>query len=58
MYFFQNVQIDKSSKMFEKWQKLPMPLTFKVYIFNISNPEEVFVGEKPRLQEIGPYVYK
>ncbi|KPI91086.1 Sensory neuron membrane protein 1 [Papilio xuthus] len=53
-----NVQIENSSKMFEKWRKLPMPLTFKVYVFNISNPEEVSEGEKPRLQEIGPYVYK
>ncbi|CAG4987867.1 unnamed protein product [Parnassius apollo] len=53
-----NVQIDNSSVMFEKWRKLPMPLTFKVYIFNVTNPDEVINGEKPNLAEIGPYVYK
>ncbi|XP_068628131.1 sensory neuron membrane protein 2-like [Battus philenor] len=53
-----SVQIEESSIMFDKWRKMPMAMTFKVYIFNISNPEEVINGEKPRLAEIGPYVYK
>ncbi|CAH2063819.1 unnamed protein product, partial [Iphiclides podalirius] len=53
-----NVQIENSSVMFEKWRKLPMPLTFKIYLFNVSNPEDVNNGEKPKVTEIGPYVYK
>lgn len=51
------VQIEPSGKMFEKWRKLPMPLTFKIYVFNVTNPDEINKGEKPKLQEIGPYVY-
>nr|UVB79224.1 sensory neuron membrane protein 2 [Heortia vitessoides] len=53
-----NVQLDNSSVMFEKWRKLPMPLTFKVYVFNVTNVEDVNTGARPKLAEIGPYVYK
>lgn len=44
--------------MFDKWVKLPIPLDFKVYLFNVTNSAEVNSGEKPKLAEIGPYVYK
>nr|AWT23248.1 SNMP1a [Hycleus cichorii] len=37
--------------------KLPIPLDFRVYFFNISNPEQVQNGEVPDLMEIGPYCY-
>ncbi|CAG9791751.1 unnamed protein product [Diatraea saccharalis] len=53
-----NIQLDNTSVMFEKWRKLPMPLDFKVYVFNVTNPEEVNNGAKPILAEVGPYVYK
>ncbi|XP_032512160.2 sensory neuron membrane protein 2-like [Danaus plexippus] len=53
-----NLQLDNSSAMFEKWRVLPMPLSFKVYIFTVTNTENVNNGEKPVLKEIGPYVYK
>ncbi|XP_063530203.1 sensory neuron membrane protein 2-like [Cydia strobilella] len=53
-----NVQIDPSSQMFDKWRKLPMPLTFKIYVFNVTNAEDISAGAKPELEEIGPYVYK
>lgn len=29
-----------------------------MYIFNITNSEEVLQGAKPIIQEVGPYVYK
>nr|WHS04477.1 sensory neuron membrane protein 2 [Protegira songi] len=53
-----NVQLENNSMMFDKWLKLPMPLDFKVYVFNVTNAEEVNKGEKPILKEIGPFVYK
>nr|AFG73003.1 sensory neuron membrane protein 2 [Cnaphalocrocis medinalis] len=53
-----NVQLDESSQMFEKWRKLPMPLTFNVYVFNVTNVDDVNEGARPKLQELGPYVYK
>ncbi|CAL8113497.1 unnamed protein product [Orchesella dallaii] len=30
----------------------------RVYFFNVSNPNEVIAGQKPVLQEVGPYVYQ
>ncbi|KAG7305165.1 Sensory neuron membrane protein 2 [Plutella xylostella] len=53
-----NIQLADGSLMFDKWKKLPMPLTFKVYVFNVTNPDAVDSGERPRLQEVGPFVYK
>jgi hypothetical protein len=35
-----------------------VPDIIKLFFFNITNLEEVRVGQKPRLQEVGPYVYR
>lgn len=35
-----------------------VPIWYKVYVWNTTNPTEVLKGEKPILQEIGPYVYR
>ncbi|VDL90380.1 unnamed protein product [Schistocephalus solidus] len=31
---------------------------FSIYLFNITNRKEILAGAKPRVQEIGPYVYR
>nr|QZH55096.1 sensory neuron membrane protein 3 [Achelura yunnanensis] len=43
---------------FERFEALPFALNFTVRIFNITNSDEVMQGGKPRLQELGPYIYK
>lgn len=40
------------------YTKPPLPAEFKVYLFNITNKDEVIHGAKPMLQEIGPYVFE
>lgn len=44
--------------MFDKWRKMPVPLDFKIYVFNVTNRDEINNGELPKLAEVGPYVYK
>jgi len=47
-----------SSENFHLWEDPPINPYFKVYFFNLTNPEDVFNGvSKPILQEVGPYTY-
>lgn len=32
------------------WEKTPFPLTFKVYLFNLTNPMEVVEGKKVKFK--------
>lgn len=46
------------SEMRGMYVKLPFPLDFKVYLFNITNVDEIQAGESAVLEEIGPYFYE
>ena len=50
---------DAGSLAFKSWQQLPesVELQLKVYMFNITNKDEILQGAKPELQEVGPFVY-
>ncbi|XP_058792832.1 sensory neuron membrane protein 1-like isoform X2 [Phymastichus coffea] len=39
------------------WSKLTFPLEMHWYIFNITNTAEVEKGGKPKVREVGPFVY-
>ncbi|KRG06261.1 hypothetical protein AWZ03_000894 [Drosophila navojoa] len=54
----QSVIIADGSEQFNRFIKLPQPLNFKVYIFNVTNPDMIQQGAIPIVEEIGPYVYK
>ncbi|XP_030753004.1 lysosome membrane protein 2-like [Sitophilus oryzae] len=54
-----NLKLREGSFSFHYWQKPGVIRLTKVYIFNVSNPDGFLrQGEKPKLQEIGPFVYK
>ncbi|OCT98363.1 scavenger receptor class B member 1 isoform X1 [Xenopus laevis] len=54
-----NVRIDPTSGFaYEMWRDLPVPFYMSVYIFEVVNHKEMLLGEKPRLEERGPYVYR
>ncbi|CAH1159902.1 unnamed protein product [Phaedon cochleariae] len=38
--------------------KVPFALTFRIYIFNVTNPERIQMGEIPILKEVGPFCYE
>ncbi|CAB3365854.1 Hypothetical predicted protein [Cloeon dipterum] len=53
-----NVVLAKDSTSYKFWNKLPQPVEFKVYIWEVENPDGVLLhGEKPKMKETGPYTY-
>jgi hypothetical protein len=48
----------ESSFMLKNWQKSRIPVTLKVYVFDIENPKQVLIGQRARIKELGPYYYK
>ncbi|XP_044768049.1 scavenger receptor class B member 1-like, partial [Neomonachus schauinslandi] len=54
----QNVRIDPSSLSFNMWKEIPVPFYLSIYFFDIVNPDAILLGEKPQVQERGPYVYR
>lgn len=57
--FLKKLVIAKGSETYEKWKQLPIPVYYRYYFFNVSNPLEIErSGAKPIVQEIGPFTYK
>lgn len=50
--------IKDGTEQYERWVDIPQPLHFKVYMFNVTNANEVLEGAIPKVQEIGPYIYR
>ncbi|XP_069880983.1 scavenger receptor class B member 1 isoform X4 [Dipodomys merriami] len=55
---FKNVRIDPQSLSFNMWKEIPVPFYLSIYFFEVINPDEILKGEKPLVQERGPYVYR
>uniref|UniRef100_A0A4W5MHU0 Scavenger receptor class B member 1 n=1 Tax=Hucho hucho TaxID=62062 RepID=A0A4W5MHU0_9TELE len=54
-----NLVIDPKNEMsYTMWKDVPVPFFMSVYFFNILNPTEVLAGEKPMVEQRGPYVYR
>jgi len=39
------------------WIDPPATPRVKIYVFNFTNPDEFLAGSKPKLEELGPYVF-
>lgn len=55
---FQQTVLREGTEQFDRWVKLPQPIHFKVYLFNVTNPDGVSNGEIPIVNEVGPYIYR
>lgn len=40
------------------WSQTPFPLDFRIYLFNITNADEIKTGAKPIVEEVGPFFYE
>lgn len=55
----QNTVIDSKNEMtYTMWKDVPVPFFMSVYFFNVLNPKEILAGEKPMVEQRGPYVYR
>uniref|UniRef100_A0A0X3NZI9 Lysosome membrane protein 2 n=2 Tax=Schistocephalus solidus TaxID=70667 RepID=A0A0X3NZI9_SCHSO len=53
----EEIKLKEDTLAYASWLS-PGPLTkFSIYMYNITNPNEILHGQRPRLQEVGPYVY-
>jgi hypothetical protein len=52
------VLLVKGTEAYERWRKMPVALCFNIYLFNVTNPDDVQNGANPVVQEVGPYVYE
>ncbi|XP_005388239.1 PREDICTED: lysosome membrane protein 2 [Chinchilla lanigera] len=52
------VVLRNGTEVFRSWEKPPLPVYTQFYFFNVTNPEEVLRGERPVLEEVGPYTYR
>uniref|UniRef100_A0A8C4PYY2 Scavenger receptor class B, member 2a n=2 Tax=Eptatretus burgeri TaxID=7764 RepID=A0A8C4PYY2_EPTBU len=54
----QRMVLKPNSKAFKNWKEIPAMVEFEVYLFHCVNPREVLAGERPVLQQRGPYTYR
>ncbi|XP_014231879.1 sensory neuron membrane protein 1-like [Trichogramma pretiosum] len=51
------VALKKGWMMRDTWSKFPFVVNMNFYMFNVTNPDGIKEGEKPIVQEVGPFVY-
>lgn len=55
----ESTKLAEGTEQYDRWVKLPFDKTFKVHYFNVDNANDVLEsGAKPRVTQIGPFVYK
>ena len=54
----QKIPLTPDSSVTEAWLDPPIKPELKIYFFNMTNVEEFKRGAKPRLVEVGPYIYE
>ena len=58
IYVLTQLPISEGSKRMSDWISGEPPLVYKIYIFNLTNPQAFQNGDRPRVEEIGPFAYE
>ncbi|PAA66906.1 hypothetical protein BOX15_Mlig014140g2 [Macrostomum lignano] len=45
------------SMSYRGWSEPPNKITFQIWLWNITNPKEVIMGQRPVLQQVGPFAF-
>nr|XP_060641560.1 scavenger receptor class B member 1 isoform X1 [Anolis sagrei ordinatus] len=53
-----NVRLEPNGMAFELWKDIPVPFYMSIYLFEVLNPDNILRGEKPVVNQRGPYVYR
>jgi scavenger receptor class B protein 1 len=57
-FYFQKLPLRKDGEVTTAWLNPPIKPLLRVYMFNVTNSRGFLEGEKPKLQEVGPFVYE
>ncbi|KAJ1531328.1 hypothetical protein ONE63_000012 [Megalurothrips usitatus] len=57
MQIGRSVGLRKPNQVRTMWEKAPISIDFRVYLFNVTNPEGAARGDVPVVTEVGPYYY-
>ncbi|XP_074028162.1 sensory neuron membrane protein 2 [Leptinotarsa decemlineata] len=52
------LRLENNTEQWDRFKELPVPLKLKIFMFNVTNAEDVLNGATPILQEVGPYIYQ
>lgn len=50
--------MDEDSKAYDAYVNSPVPTYQSIYMFNLTNYEDILRGKRPIVTELGPYVFK
>lgn len=58
-YINKQIALVPGSLSYPKWESPPVPIYQKFYFYNVTNAAEIEqFGQKPQLEEIGPFTYR
>ncbi|XP_020814473.1 lysosome membrane protein 2-like isoform X1 [Drosophila serrata] len=57
-FILKNLRLWNDTLSYHYWQRPGVIRLTKLYIYNVTNPDGFLSGEKPKLQEVGPFVYR